>query len=101
MIYESISSYLQSETELQAKVTMIRALIDDMFAKYTDVVANADMQDYMLNTGQTTIRQTFRSPKAFMDAITALQAQEQYYLNKLVGRVSRGVGIENVRFRTS
>jgi len=96
-VYNSETIYIQSKTTAAAKVCAIDALIDALFLQMASVVGTSNIEEYQLNDGQTTIRTKYRSPDQITATINVLEQMRNRYLNRLNGRIARGVDSKNFR----
>jgi len=89
IVYQSEAFYIASVTEKKAKITAIKAIIAALEVKALSSIDNIDVEEYMLDDGQTKIKTTFRSPEAIWKAIHNYEILLQRYINQLNGRVVR------------
>lgn len=94
MIYfDTMGLYFQSCQTLQQRIAAIDNIIAALLASQADGGLNT--KEYQLNDGQTIIRQVYRGPETIAKAITQWERTQQYYINRLNGRVKRLVDVKN------
>lgn len=86
-IYSSESEYIQSATTDSDKIVKIDTAISNLYDVVLTAVANEDVQEYSMDNGQTKIRKVYRSVKAVMQTIKALETMKTHYSNKLNGGI--------------
>ena len=84
----TISQYIESKSDLLAKITAIKELIAAMELKMLDVTGSAEYDEYQLDDGQMKIRTKYRSVKDVSDGILGLEKIKQRYVNRYNGRTS-------------
>lgn len=98
MVYfDTCGLYIQSCTTLQAKIAAIDLIIQALEDASLSAASSSNVSEYQLNDGQTIIKELFRGPKGIADSINAYEAIKQRYVNRLNGRVVRGVDSKNFR----
>lgn len=95
--FDSCLIYLQSQTTLEAKLTALDDIIDALIVTAATAAETGNIQDYTLNDGQTTIKMAYRDAAAVSAAIDAFERIRQRYLNRLNGRIARGVDSKNFK----
>ena len=76
--YHSEALYIQSKTGLKAKIAAINALIDQMFLSAAKGANTANLEEYMMDTGQTKVKTLYRDPKSIMAGIAIFETQKNY-----------------------
>lgn len=95
MYYSSEKIYLDSCTSARAKITAIDNIIDVLMNTVLISVGNADVQEYMLNDGQTVIKTAYRSPEHVVRSVGALNILRTYYINQINNPARRLVDSKN------
>lgn len=94
--FASETLYIDSVTDMVAKVEAIDAIIAALLVIATSAVGNEDIEEYTLDDGQTKIRTRYRGMSAILKAIQDYEKLRQMYLNRLNGRVIRLVDSRSV-----
>lgn len=97
VIFDTCGLFLESKTDLRAKVTAIDAIIT---ALYSQLLATAQgtggsISEYQLNDGQTIIKQVYQGADSITKGIQSLRVMRQDYINQINGRVFRAVDSKN------
>lgn len=87
--FDSTLIYMQSATSLKDKGQKICDLIDALYNNALANVGNSGLEEYMLNDGQTIIKQRFQNATEIHNAITLLERALQRVYNQLNGRSVR------------
>lgn len=95
--YDSAAIYIDSASTLREKIVKVSAIITALEDTALHAAANAGIQEYWLDDGQTKIRQSYRSSKEVEASITGFETIRQRYINKLNGRMVRLVDYKNFR----
>lgn len=93
--YDSSDVYIQSKATLQAKIEAVDAMMTALETNVLKAVGKGDVEEYMLDDGQTRIRTTYRSTKEVIKSIQDLEAIRQMYVNRYNGRGVRLVDGKN------
>jgi ribosome-associated translation inhibitor RaiA len=80
--YYSVRDYLKSSTSKKDRVAKIDQIIDALEDQLLLGAEAADIEEYMVDSGQTKIKTIYRSPKAITDALDALERQRNRVVNK-------------------
>jgi len=88
--------FIDSVTDMAAKVEAIDAIIAALLVIATSAAGNEDIEEYTLDDGQTKIRTRYRGMSAILKAIQDYEKLRQMYLNRLNGRVIRLVDSRSV-----
>ena len=88
--------FIDSVTDMAAKVEAIDAIIAALLVIAASAVGNEDIEEYTLDDGQTKIRTRYRGMSAILKAIQDYEKLRQMYLNRLNGRVIRLVDSRSV-----
>lgn len=96
--YVSVAAYIGTACDLNQKIARMEQVIEALEMQAINAAANSDLQSYSLEDGQVTIKTEYRSPQAIAQAIQAFETLKQTWLNRLVGRVSKGVDSQNMRY---
>lgn len=94
--FQSETLYLDSVTDMLAKVKAIDAIIAALLVLAAGAVGKEDVKEYMLDDGQTKIRTEFRGMSAILKATTDYERLRQQYMNRLNGRTVRLVDSQSV-----
>ena len=86
--YLCIDDAVQAVDDLKARKVLINEIISKLYSTMTRAAEKADVEEYYLNDGQTTVKAIKRSPKEIMDTIKALQAQLIWIDSQLCGRIT-------------
>lgn len=98
VVFDRCGLYIESFTQLSDKITAINRVIDALETSALNIAAGGDsVQEYQLNDGQTIIKEVYRSSAQIANAINAFEAIKQRYVNRLNGRVIRGVDSKNFK----
>lgn len=96
MVYfDSSSIYINSASDLRAKIVRCEAVIEALFVAAEKAAANEDISEYSLDDGQSKIKTVYKSAASVMAAIDVFQRQQQRYINQLNGRAVRMVDSKN------
>ena len=95
MYFDSADIYIESQTSLDAKIAAIEAVINAMISQLLKSAATATKAEYMFNDGQTTIKNTYRSPAEVAKAIKEFKSIKDMYVAQKNGRVQRLVDSRN------
>ena len=87
--FETITIYLETDTNLKDKLAKIDAIITVLEAAALKGAEGADIDEYWLDDGQTKIKNIFRDPNQIINAILRYEKIRQMYLNRLNGRSFR------------
>lgn len=98
MYYESEMKYVMDQAKGKARVDAIDALIDALLTTALEAVTNADVQEYMLNDGQTIIKKVYRSPDQIISTVTNLRKIRAAFIGDTLSRSVRLVDAKNVRY---
>ena len=100
MRFESASTYIQGASTIAAKITAIDNIIDALLVTAADSASNDGIKEYMLNDGQTVIREEYTGVNHIMESINAFNKLRTYYENRANGRVTRMVpGLNFKKYR--
>lgn len=93
--FDSEAIYIQSRTTKAAKLTAIDVLIETLEDLMLVAATTANIEEYQLNDGQTTIRTKYRDPMQIEKTIQILERRRQRLLNQLNSRIVRAVDSKN------
>jgi hypothetical protein len=96
MLFTQIRLYIQSKTDLYAKIQAIEQLIDNVLLQGVDSVDTINNTEYYLDNGQNKISLKYRSPTEVFKTIEVLERTKQIYVNRLNGRTSRLIDSKNL-----
>jgi len=82
----TISQYVESKTDLLARIKAYDNLISAMELKLLDSIGNSDLEEYQMEDGQIKIRTRFRTVQNVQDGIKALEQAKQRLVNSYNGR---------------
>lgn len=96
MIYfTTCGLYIQSITDLKAKIAAIDDIIDKLYVAASDAALGDGVKEYSLNDGQVIIKEIYSGTKAISEAIDLFEKQKQRYINRINGRKFRLVHEKN------
>jgi hypothetical protein len=84
-IYLTCTDYIKCATSTQDKIEKINQIIDALEDSILEGALKANIEEYSLNDGQTTIKTVFRDISSIETAITALERRKNRLINKCVG----------------
>lgn len=93
--YTSAYDYIESCTDLDAKIAGIDAIIAALEGTMLKV-ATGNISEYMLNDGQTIIKTSYSNINQLTQAMDAMEAIRQRYINRKTGRITRLVDSKNM-----
>lgn len=93
--YDSAAIYVQSQATNKARVVAIDAIIDALMTSALTAASTGNVEEYMLNDGQTTIRTLYRNVEDVQRAIKSFEQLRVMYVNRVNGRVVRLVDHKN------
>lgn len=94
--YTSAGVYIDSCASLEAKLTAIDNLIAALETQELALAeSDSPITEYMLNDGETTIKTTITSSMQIRRTLEILERRRNITINKLNGRVTRGVDSKN------
>lgn len=99
MEFTQLTTYIESKTTIQGRITAINTCIDSIFPLILRSLETGDKQEYLVDNGQSKILLKYRDPLMVTKLITVLEAQKQYYINQLNGRVMRSIDTKNLQER--
>jgi hypothetical protein len=88
-IYDNSALYIESKTDLRAKIAAINQVINALETVALKAAATGNISEYELNDGQTKIRTMYRDAGAVAKSITDFERIKQRYINQLNGRSVR------------
>ncbi len=97
--YDSCSIFINSSTELQARITNIRLVMAALRAQRLAAALDpsmANIQEYQLDDGQSKIKTVYRSLSEINTAMHVLERELQDCYNQLNGRITRNVDGKNI-----
>lgn len=97
VLYFSLNANFQTCTSLEDRIAKIDAIIDELFNTALRSVANGDVIEYDIDTGQTKQKVQYSSAMQVSNAIQAYENIRQRYVNKLLGNKWKVVGEKNLR----
>lgn len=86
IVFDSADLYIESTTDLRSKITRLNQVIDALISASIKGAANANMEEYSLDDGQTKIRAKYKDMAQIQAAINAFEKAKQIYVNRLNGR---------------
>lgn len=99
VIYDSATIYIESVTELDARIAKIKQVIAGLETMAISAATTGNFSEYSLDDGQTKIRTVYRNMTEVLGAIQAfdnlLQMLLQRQNNNVHGRVHRFVDGKN------
>jgi hypothetical protein len=96
VVYDTCGLYFNSKTTARDRITAIEAVIDALMTTVLTSVGTANVTEFMLNDGQTTIKGVYRNPNEVISAVETLERVKQYYVNQINGRAHRAVEGKNL-----
>lgn len=97
MVFDSAAIYIESCTDLRAKITAIDNVITALESMALTAAATGDLQEYFLDDGQTKIKTTYRDVNQVSASILGFMRIRETYVNKLNGRMARAMDGSNFR----
>ena len=85
--YESPALYIDSFTNIQAKITAIDTIITGLMTAAASGASKSNISEYQIDDGQSKIRTAYRSLNDVFEGIKNFEKLRQMYLNQLNGRV--------------
>lgn len=85
IIFDSAGIYMESATDLKDKLAKICQLIDALYTQALNMTGTAGIDEYMLNDGQTIIKQSYKSSEDIMKTIKILEQQKNSIFRQLNG----------------
>jgi hypothetical protein len=89
VVFFSTAEYFASCKDNQAKIAAIDAVIDALLITAASAAANNGVSEYMLNDGQTIIKQVYRNSQEIYNSINGFEQLRQVYVNRIQGRMVR------------
>lgn len=96
VVYDSAAIYIDSATDLQAKIARMDAIIAALETSALTAAGTANFSEYSLNDGQTIIKTTYRTIEDVQRGILGFERIRQMYINRINGRVFRMVDSKNL-----
>ncbi len=93
--YESEALYVESRTDRISKINAIQQIQDALLTSALKAAGQSNLQEYMLNDGQTIIKTIYRNPAQIHQAYIDFERIKQSLLNALNGRMVRLVDSKN------
>lgn len=87
----------RTSSELKVLIDNIDAIILELQTTALRAVAQGDIAEYDLETGQTTTRVKYTNQKTILQAITGYEKLRQLYVNKCIPRKKRLMHGKNFR----
>lgn len=88
-IYYNAGAYIRSKSDMKAKIQACNDIIDALILLAADAASNNGVKEYMLDNGQTRIRQEYRSIDEIQASITGMERVKQMFVNRRNGRTQR------------
>jgi hypothetical protein len=95
--FDSACVYVDGAKNLIEKIARLDAIISALETAALKAAAKGGISEYMLDDGQTKIREVYRSPVEIERSITAFEGIRQRYINRLNGSMIRLVDSKNFR----
>lgn len=86
VIYNSAEKYIQSQTTLCGKIAKIDAIIEVLESTALKSAANDDINELMLDDGQTKIKTIYKGTDAVLRSIKGFEQIREMYVNRFNGR---------------
>jgi hypothetical protein len=96
--YDSADVYIEKAADLLEKISRLDAIITALESTALKAAGTANIDEYMLNDGQTVIRTKYRDVQQVMAALMAFERLKQMYVNRLNGRAYRLVDGKNMTY---
>jgi hypothetical protein len=96
MEFTSESLYIQSKTTARERIVGLDQCITALINTVLAACGTADVEEYMLNDGQTIIKTVYRDPNAVMATIERLERLKTYYQGKINNRAVRLLDAKNI-----
>lgn len=86
----TISGYIESKTDILAKIEAMKVLEAAMMASMLDLLSSpgANISMYELDDGQVRIKTGFQTMKQLEDGLNGLRKIKNIYINQFTGRCS-------------
>lgn len=94
--YDTCGLYFASKTDARDKIAAIDAVIDALLTTVLTNITKAPISEYMLNDGQTIIKEVYRDPNKVVEVINTLKMIKQQYANDINGRVHTLISGKNL-----
>ncbi|MBC7486095.1 MAG: hypothetical protein H7282_05035 [Cytophagaceae bacterium] len=85
IVFDSAKLYIESATTIRDRIDKIQLIIDALFTSALESAANAGIQQYSLNDGQTVISEGYKDPASVMNAIRIYEQMKKHYIRQLNG----------------
>jgi hypothetical protein len=95
--FDNCGLYIESQKSLADKVKACDQVIDALMATLLRAASGDDIGEYQLNDGQTIIRMASRGVEGISKSLQAMKIIRQDYINRINGRVYRGMDSKNFR----
>ncbi len=95
IIFESASAYIESCTTLEARITAIDAIIDQLFTASAKAAESGHLDEYWFDDGHIKIRSKYRSVTEMTNSIAGFQRLRDMYANRKGGRMMRLKDVSN------
>jgi hypothetical protein len=89
VIFESATSYIESQTTLDARIAAIDVIIARLLTTAASAAETGHIDEYWFDDGHVKIRSKYRNVAQVENSIAAFQRLRDLYTNKKVGRVFR------------
>jgi len=100
VIYDSAAIFVDKATDLCDKIVRIEQIIDALLTTALSSAAHDEIEEYMLDDGQTKIKTIYKGTDQIFKSIDSFERLKQIYVNRLNGRRLRLVDHNNFkRFR--
>lgn len=97
VIYDGAAKFIETATCLQDRVDKVQAIIDALYNTALVSAGNDDIEEYMLDDGQSKIRTIYKGTEAVLKSIHSFEKIKQMYINQINGRVVRMVDSKSLR----
>ena len=97
LVYDSAYIYIKSQKTLKDRITAIEAIINALYDTALKAAGNDDVEEYMLDDGQTKIKTVYKGVDDIVDSIDAFEKLLQRLYNQLNGRTVRLVDYRSMK----
>lgn len=97
VLYFKINTAARTTAEITALIASLDAIISELLNTALRAVAQGDIAEYDIQTGQTIHRVKYSNQKTITEAIQGYEKLRQYYANKCIPRKKKLVHAKNFR----
>jgi hypothetical protein len=93
--YDSAALYIDSAQSKKDKITKIDEIISALTTASLNSAVFADLEEYLVDNGQTKIKSVYRNPDQIITSIRRFMQIKQLLVNDLNGRIVRLVDLHS------